>query len=203
MLTTSTLQRKTLLFTILLLTLLISERTRAQADATLGIYFPLELGNEWIYDGHETIRVDTVVSRRGRMYYHLTGSLPVWVKYHGRYRSDYLLRNDEKGNVYALVGDEERPLMLFDQREISTENYFGWEDVLLEAVVERPRGKFPFRDRFCPDGVVVEYNSPAQRGKTWVFCKDVGLVWFEEYDHGRYKRFTLASYKVKRKGERK
>lgn len=176
-------------------------------DTGSSSYFPLQVGNEWVYNseqfsyGYDTIRVDSAITLGGRQYYRLNQSIPVWVSYKGKYETDYWLTTDKTGNVYALVNGEERPLMLFDQEKVSSENYFGWDDVLSRTSLTISHKEIPLGDELRIDGVIVSHFSPAQRGSTWIFCKGVGLVFFETYNHGMYHRRTLTSYKSEVKNE--
>ena len=93
-------------------------------------YWPLEVGNRWVYshnwndggdDLHEeiTLEVLTLTEVHGQTYSALSNG--------------QLLRKDETGNIWALVGDEE--FLVFDLRNLDDPEY----DISLAYIAFPPR----------------------------------------------------------------
>lgn len=94
---------------ILLASLMPAQSTAVLAGLSTGTYFPLDVGDRWVYREdtrlstaeYQTWRVDRTTQRNGNTYSVIAIEGP------GAFYAEYLFRADSSGRVYELFGDGE------------------------------------------------------------------------------------------------
>ena len=169
-------------------------------------YLPLAIGNSWIYEfvtnepsGTEMMSVKSaqisgIVYKDGKRYFRLDGFL------FSPDTGSYLIREDEKGNVFSLSGDSENLMFQFSSPTGTVWKTIGRSRDTLDLFVSSrqdsvvtPLGTFRncITIRPYPPGV---YHTI---GFALTFAEGVGLVASSSWAEIYYRNTTLKSYSFK------
>ncbi|MGA2625116.1 MAG: hypothetical protein ABSF91_14765 [Bacteroidota bacterium] len=167
-------------------------------------YFPLKVGNSWTYkmlgfnttDTTEiTMKVIDAISKNGKVYYQMDTTVPILGIGLQEYKTSYplLLRNDEKGDVYSLLGDKESLFLKFSAPKDSSWYWYACDSCVAWFYMWSKNDTATIASRQYTNCIVMFQNLYTILS----FCPGVGLVSYVGDIEVPFSQAWLESYSLK------